>query len=179
MINQVKYLRAMVFVGFVVLASASASMPELEFVDRESGNLVTLEQFAGEIVVLDYFAYWCAPCAPASRKIEEGIARHYRTGGGAGVPVRVLGVNTSTAQPAKTEQFIAKAQMGHVVNDPDGRSHTAWGARSLPYIVVLDGRQVVAGNGFKGWKVAYQHNGLESVAKLRQVIDRLRKGAGS
>lgn len=177
MTNWVKNLGGTVL--FALAITASASMPELVFVDRETGDPVTLDQFAGEIVVLDYFAYWCAPCAPASRKIEEGIAKFYETGAQVGVPVRVLGVNTTTAQPSKTEKFIKKAGMGHVVDDPDGKSHTEWGARSLPYIVVLDGREATAETGTTGWKVAYQHNGLESVAKLRGLIDNLRNGAGS
>ncbi len=154
-------------------------MPEVSWVDRESGESVTLDQFAGEIVVLDYFAFWCAPCGPASRKIEAEIAQHYAqdpTGTG---KVRVLGVNVEAARPDKTEKFIAQAGIGHVVDDPAGVSLAAFGARSLPFIVVLDGREVNPQSGRAVWQIAYEHNGLESIGRLREVIDGLRKGPQS
>lgn len=158
---------------------APAAVPEISFVDRESGKSVTLDQFAGDVVVLDYFAFWCAPCAPASRKVEEGVAKYYAEQSTDSVRVRVLGVNVEQAKPDKTEKFITKAGIGHVVEDIKGASLEAFGARSLPFIVVLDGRNAVGHKGSGGWEIAYQHNGLESVEKLRTIIDELIAGGKS
>ena len=64
--------------GILVLAaSLPAQVPLLTWKDRATKAPVKLQDFAGEIVVLDYFAYWCVPCGPASKQIEEEIARHY------------------------------------------------------------------------------------------------------
>ena len=171
MLNLLNSLRG--FALFLVTMAATAAVPEVSFVDRKSGDSVTLDQFAGDVVVLDYFAFWCAPCAPASRKIEDGVAKYYAGRSTNSVRVHVLGVNVEQARPDKTEKFITKAGIGHVVEDAMGASLDAFGARSLPFIVVLDGRRAAGLNGSAGWEIAYQHNGLESIEKLRAVIDGL------
>lgn len=163
----------------MVAVAANAAVPEIAFVNRKSGDAVTLDQFAGDVVVLDYFAYWCAPCAPASRKIETGVAKYYAGRSMASVRVHVLGVNVEQARPDKTEDFITKAGISHVVDDPQGASLEAFGARSLPFIVVLDGREAAGTAGSEGWQVAYRHNGLESIKTLREVIDGLIEGGES
>ena len=160
-----------------VATSLSAQVPLLTWKDRVTKAPVKLQDFAGEIVVLDYFAYWCVPCGPASKQIEEEIAKHYGDPATQeGVPVRVLGINIEHSRQDLTEKFIARAGIGRVLDDAKGASMEYLGVRALPFIVVLDGRAATAESGPTGWSIAYQHNGLESIEKLRAVIDELRSG---
>ena len=102
----------------------------------------------------------------ASEKIEQQLARHYASEGHpAGLPVTVLAVNIESAKPQRTQAFIDAAGLSHVLDDPEGASLEALKARGLPFLVVLDGTK--AGR----WEIVYRHNGLESIDKLRSVID--------
>ncbi len=167
-------VRSWIFGALIALGTtATGSAADLEavrFTDRTTGEIQKLDTWAGEIVVLDFFAYWCAPCRPASEKIEQELARHYiENGHPLGTEVTVLAVNVESARPARTEKFIESVGLSHVVDDEKGAVLDLLGARGLPFLVVLDGTRAEADGS--GWKIAYRHNGLESIAKLREVVN--------
>ncbi|MFM8357222.1 MAG: TlpA family protein disulfide reductase, partial [Verrucomicrobiota bacterium] len=93
--------------------------PNFTITDRKSGQPVSLYDYRGSIVVLDFFAYWCGPCVSSSPDLEQNVAKYYKQQGGnpSGVPVAILGVNIEQANPAQTDAFVAKSGMERVAND--------------------------------------------------------------
>ncbi len=133
---------------------------------------VALNDFKGEIVVLDFFAHWCEPCRKASPQIEEGIAHHYAGRGGnrSGIPVHVLGINVVDSAPEATARFVEETGLERVLDDPGGKVLELYKGSGLPLVVVVDLTGEVP-------RIAYESMGFKGVEALRTTIDAISNGA--
>ena len=145
--------------------------PDFDLPKWKTNEQVKLTDFAGQIVVLDFFAYWCVPCRQASAEIESGIQKFYvgKAGNPYGAPVRVVAVNIEADNPSKTAKFIQDAGADFVVNDPQGALLAKLDGASTPFIVVIDGTHATKEN--PDFRILYKRAGFEGTKKLRQIID--------
>lgn len=151
----------------------SAVAPAFSLKRWDGSGDIRLADFAGKIVVLDFFAYWCLPCQRASREIEDKVRAHYASASGNrhGVPVEVLSVNVEADQRARTEAFIKRHRLTQVVEDREGATLAAFGGKNLPYVVVIDG--TAATSDRPDFRIVYRKEGFEGAVRLRAVIDEL------
>jgi thiol-disulfide isomerase/thioredoxin len=148
--------------------------PNFDLAKWNSTERVKLSDFAGQIVVLDFFAYWCAPCRRASEEIETGIQTYYESkrGNPQGAPVRVVAVNIEADNPAKTAEFIKKVGAKFVANDTDAALLEKLGGAGTPFLVILDGTR--GSKESPEFQIVYKRAGFEGTKKLRQVIDAIK-----
>lgn len=134
----------------------------------DGDSVFSLEEEEPAVLVLDFFAYWCLPCLPASRELESQIRRYYESQGGNthGLPVRVYSINVEVKHRDKTEAFMEKAGVHEVLNDPGGRVLERLGGKGLPFIVIL-----APGTAKGSWAQVYQSAGYEGREVLMDVID--------
>lgn len=163
----------------VLNAATNQSAPDFSLSRWNSQELARLDEYRGQVIVLDFFAYWCAPCRRASTELEEGIQQYYATkrGNAHGIPVRVLSLNIEKAFPNRTAAFIKKTGIREVLNDPDATVLARYGGIGIPYLVILDGTQSTTAR--PSFKIVYKNAGFEGTAKLRQIIDSIGTDADS
>jgi thiol-disulfide isomerase/thioredoxin len=81
-------LRVLAVLMLLVAAPAAAeTLPPFSFADAQ-GRSLTLSDFAGRVVLLDFWASWCAPCVAEIPALDR-LQRKYRAQGLAVVAVSI------------------------------------------------------------------------------------------
>lgn len=125
------------------------------------GQELSLEDFAGDIVVLNVWASWCAPCRAEAPVLAEVSADLADDG------VQFIGLNTRDSQAA-AQSFAGskKLDFPHLV-DADGRLQLLFAdtlpPQAIPSTVVIDSQGRVAGRAL----------GAVSESSLRGLIEPL------
>lgn len=161
--------------GFRAIAVAGETkktfVPDFALPRFGSGEMIARSNYAGGIVVLDFFAHWCPPCRVSVPQVEQGIRQYYSARGGNGkqVPVHVIFVNTDQDSAPKTAAFIKSTGASLVGEDVDGALLKQFGGDGLPFLVVLDGTE--AKQDSTAWKLVHHEAGFGGLPKLREIID--------
>jgi thiol-disulfide isomerase/thioredoxin len=108
-------------------------VPELTFFDAD-GEEVRLADFQGEVVVLNLWATWCAPC----RREMPSLDRLQAAYGGDGLEVVALSLDSGDV--AKIREFFEELGISNlaIYHDPQARASRELGAPGLPTTIVLD-----------------------------------------
>lgn len=114
--------------GFAIEIGEKA--PEFSLKDI-NGKTVSITDFNGKVVILDFFASWCPPC----RQEVPDFIELQKTYGDKGFAM--LGVALVTVEEAK--DFADKAGINYPVLVDDGKVSNLYGPiRSIPTTFVLD-----------------------------------------
>ena len=158
-------LRAFVVaVGLTMMvATPSFSMPQkgqpappLKVVST-SGQQISLANYKGYVLVIDFFATWCPPCREAIPHLN-GLSRKYGRQG-----LQVLGLSLDDGDEGAVKDFISSKRIVYPVALAGQDIQTDYGLRSLPTVYVIDKRGNVA-DRFMGGSDATIRN-MESLIK--------------
>lgn len=145
--------------------------PDFTVYDAD-GNEVSLSDFAGEPVVINFWTSWCPPCKAELPDFEKLYQETAASGDGAaadgGAAVRFLMVNLTDGQRETKEiadAFIAEnGYTFPVLYDIDGSGYYAYGLTSIPQTFFVD----AAGN------IADYRIGMIDEQTLRDGIAKIR-----
>jgi thiol-disulfide isomerase/thioredoxin len=120
--------------------------PALALQDLE-GRLHRLEDYRGQVVLINFWATWCEPCReemPSINRLRASLA---------GRPFEVLAINLAESEP-RIRRFLEQLPLGFpVLMDRDSAAAKRWQARVLPmsFLVGPDGRIAYSVVGELNW----------------------------
>jgi len=103
-----------------------------DFTVQDSQNKVTLSQFRGQVVVLNFWATWCAPCVEEMPSLVE-MQRRMKAKG-----ITVVAVSMDVDASAYRE-FLKEHNVDLLtVRDPEQKSSSLYGTFKFPETYVID-----------------------------------------
>jgi len=156
------------------LVAAGAGLERLQVHDRPrpspgfslrdvDGTEVAPEAFAGQGVVLNFWATWCPPCIeemPALERLHKALA---------GDRIVVVAASQDRGGVPVVQGFYDRVRIAGlpIWLDPRGAAARAFGARGLPTTVILDraGRELARLEGAATWDAP---EAIRLIARLMQ-----------
>ena len=135
-------------------ADAKTANLDLKFKDI-GGKSVTLSDYKGKVVLLDFWATWCPPC----RKEIPGLISLYDTYKSRGLAVVGVSMDDSKSDIRK---FAKKLGMNYPILIGYGRNdlEPAFGPLPLPTAFVIS----------RGGKICFKHDGMTEKERFEQEI---------
>ncbi len=102
-----------------------------QLMQAPDGATASWDAFRGKVVVLEFWATWCAPCVAAIPHLNE-LADAF-----ADEPVVFLAITDEESEPV--EQFLGRREMKSWIGfDENGKTHAAYGVSGIPHTVIVD-----------------------------------------
>ncbi|MFQ5537063.1 MAG: TlpA family protein disulfide reductase [Gemmatimonadota bacterium] len=118
--------------ALVGVAPDRGRMPEFTVVTLD-GDTLRSEELRGKVVVVNFWATWCAPCRlemPAFQKLQERRARD---------GVVVLGLSTDVGSEEAIRSFLDERGITYPVGRATQRHRAAFGGiRGIPTTFIID-----------------------------------------
>jgi cytochrome c biogenesis protein CcmG/thiol:disulfide interchange protein DsbE len=139
--------------------ATGAPAPEFRLPDR-AGRTVELQGLRGRVVLVNFWATWCAPCLEELPSLE----RLHRTLGPEGLVV--LGISVDEQERAIAPVLERFGVTFTVLSDPFGTASAAYAIRAFPETYVVDARGVLR----ETYRGAVRWDDPGAIDHLRQLL---------
>ncbi len=120
-------------------AVVGSKAPAFTLKDIDGGN-VSLSGFSGRVVVMDFWATWCAPCKETTKELER-LHQQYKDRG-----VVVIGISMDAGGSAvrKVKDFAEQHHLSYLMLLDNGETSKIYAVRTIPATFILDRDHVIA-----------------------------------
>lgn len=155
------------FISLLVLLS-SYHVNAQNLVNSQVALEQALNQHAGEVVYLDFWASWCGPCRKSFPWMNS-IQKQYKQQGFA-----VISINLD-ADKSLAEKFLDETPADFtVVYDPKGKIAKHFKIQGMPSSMIIgrDGKIKSRHTGFFTKKIPQYQQEIEQLLSIKQVINK-------
>jgi len=124
-----------------------------------AGQPITLSNYKGYVLVMDFFATWCIPCKESIPHLNS-LNRKYGKQG-----LQILGVNVDEGNDREVRNFITERKVSYPVAMGGEDMQTDYGLRSIPTVYVINKKGMVA-DKFQGYSDQTGKAMEESIKRL-------------
>lgn len=169
---QTKHLRRLVRSSLILTVAGLAlhSRPAAAMVQKgepapamklvtTSGQPISLANYRGYVLVMDFFATWCIPCREAIPHLNTLNQKYGKQG------LQVLGVSVDDTGERQVKSFLTDRRVSYPVAIAGEEMQTDYGLRSIPTIFVINKKGVIA-EKFQGYSDQTARAIEETVKKL-------------
>jgi len=128
-------------------------------VSTTSGQQVSLENYRGHVLVLDFFATWCQPCRASIPHLVEMNRKYGKQG------LQVLGMSADEDGEKDVKAYADKNRITYPVALAGESTLADFGVRSVPVMFVIDKKGRVA-EVFRGFTDEVASSSEQLVKKL-------------
>lgn len=143
--------------AFALLSKGQAA-PPLK-VTTTSGQQVTLANYRGRVLVIDFFATWCPPCRESIPHLVALNSKYGRLG------LQVLGLSLDEGGERELKAFVADKRLNYPVAIAGDDLATEYGVRSIPTMYIINKKGMVVER--------YMGYSDDMAAEMEGVIKRL------
>jgi thiol-disulfide isomerase/thioredoxin len=106
-------------------------------INRTDGTPITLESLAGKVVLIDFWATWCGPCA-RDRSYVQSIAKDFDKNN-----FVLLGISTDEDEDVWKNHVHANRMVGIQVRDHRDAMKDMFHVSGIPTYLILDGNGII------------------------------------
>lgn len=139
----------MLFTVLLIIAPAQQALagdPAPDFtLPTLDGGTVQLSRHRGEVVYVDFWATWCAPCRKSLPWMEQMHQKYTDVG------FTIIGVSMD-GKAEVTQKFVQANHINFTIaRDPKGKIAEAFGVRGMPssYLIGRNGQIIYSHEGFR------------------------------
>ncbi len=160
MSNRIAAMIAAAGLALPALAADPTGGPAPQFtLAARSGANVSLGQYKGQVVMLNFWASWCGPCRQEMPLLESIYKQYHRMG------FTLIGVNVEPDSNAANQWLKETPVSFPILYDKESKVSKMYDVEGMPSTVIIDRKGKVR-LLHRGYKPGDENGYLDSVRKL-------------
>ncbi len=133
--------------------------PDFTLTTLDGAKTLTLSDFRGEVVYIDFWASWCGPCRRAFPEVKELYKEYSKAG------LEVLAVSLDKTTKPAIKFFDKQEALFPGLHDLGGKVATKYGVKSIPTAIIVgpDGKIAMRMTGFDPKKLPQIKSTIEGL----------------